>query len=68
MHDASAVGSFQVLKKWWDVLSTLGPMFGYHPKASKTVLVVHPKDEEAAKVVFQESDAERSVSNLKLKH
>ena len=50
--DAFGAGSFKGLRQWWDVLSTLGPSFGYHPKASKTCLVIHPDDEEAAQAVF----------------
>ena len=50
--DAFGAGSFKGLRQWWDALSTLGPSFGYHPKASKTCLVIHPDDEEAAQAVF----------------
>ena len=50
--DASGAGSFKGLRQWWDALSTLGPSFGYHPKASKACLVIHPDDEEAAQAVF----------------
>ena len=50
--DASGAGSFKGLRQWWDALSTLGPSFGYHPKASNTCLVIHSDDEEAAQAVF----------------
>jgi len=53
--DASGAGSLQGLRQWWDVLSTLGPSFGYYPKPSKTCLVIHPQNEEAAKAVFREA-------------
>ena len=29
--DASGAGSTTEIKKWWDVLSTIGPDFGYFP-------------------------------------
>ena len=53
--DASGAGSLQGLRQWWDALSTLGPSFGYYPKPSKTCLVIHPQNEEAAKAVFGEA-------------
>ena len=53
--DASGAGSFRTLKQWWDVLSELGPLFGYFPKASKTCLVVHPEEESTALAMFGSS-------------
>ena len=34
--DATGVGTCSSLRKWWDTLSQFGPLFGYHPNASKT--------------------------------
>ncbi len=33
--DAAAVGKITELRKWWDKLTTAGPVYGYFPKASK---------------------------------
>ena len=53
--DASGGGTCQSLKQWWDALTTLGPAFGYYPKASETWLVLRPENEEEAKTIFHES-------------
>ena len=31
--DATGVDTCSSLKKWWDTLSKLGPLFGYNPNA-----------------------------------
>ena len=41
--DATGVGTCSSLRKWWDTLSKLGPLFGYNPNALKTCLVVKNK-------------------------
>ena len=38
--DSDAVGKLIAVKRWWDELNLLGPMYGYFPNASKTVLIV----------------------------
>ena len=53
--DAAAAGSFVRLRQWWDQLSSLGPLYGYYPNASKTFLVVKNEDEESAKDIFMGS-------------
>jgi len=40
--DATAVGTLQTLKSWWQALSSQGPDYGYFPNALKTVLIVKP--------------------------
>jgi len=50
--DATGVGTCSSLRKWWDTLSQIGPLFGYHPNASKTYLVVKDKYAAAAKCAF----------------
>jgi len=44
--NATGVGTCSSLRKWWDTLSQIGPLFGYHPNYSKTYFVV--KDKYAA--------------------
>ena len=46
--DATGVGKCTALRKWWDTLSQLGPLFDYVPNASKTYLVVKDKYAAAA--------------------
>ena len=51
--DSSGAGSLESLKRWWDRLNAIGPLYGYYPKASKTYLIV--KDSrmlEKAKEIF----------------
>ena len=40
------------MKKWWDLLYNIGPKYGYHPKASKTILIVKNREfyDEAVKL------------------
>ena len=30
--DLAAVGRVEHLRKWWDTLTSIGPLFGYHPQ------------------------------------
>ena len=50
--DAIGVGKCTALRKWWDTLSQLGPLFGYVPNASKTYLVVKDKYAATARRAF----------------
>ena len=50
--DATAASTCQRLHAWWDDLVTLGPAFGYHPKAAKTALLVKEEFVEEAERVF----------------
>ncbi len=40
--DAAAAGKLNALRQWWIRLCEQGPLFGYHPNASKSWLVVKP--------------------------
>ena len=49
-EDASAGGCATGLRRWWDVLQSSGPLFGYYPNPRKTCLIVkseHPRNAEA---------------------
>jgi hypothetical protein len=51
--DGQAVGRFSKLRLWWDELVALGPVYGYYPRASKTVLIVkRPEEMQAAEEAF----------------
>ena len=40
--DAGASGKLVDLKQWWNNLSTIGPEYGYHTKALKSVVITKP--------------------------
>ncbi len=46
--DASASGRLQDLGTWWDKLTSLGPAYGYHTNATKTLLVTTPPHYQSA--------------------
>ena len=50
--DAAAGGKLESLKVWWAALCQTGPMFGYHPKPTKTWVIVKPGKEEEARALF----------------
>jgi hypothetical protein len=50
--DAASGGKLRDIKEWWDQLGEIGPLFGYHPKASKTWLIVKPEFIQKAKDMF----------------
>ena len=51
--DASAGGSVTGLRRWWDVLQSSGPLFGYYPNPSKTWLIVKPEHLQNVETQFQ---------------
>ena len=51
--DATAGGSLNHLKAWWDCISAIGPDYGYYPNASKTWLIVKEASLEEATALFQ---------------
>ena len=38
--DSGSGGKILEMKKWWDVLTSTGPKYGYVPKPSKTIMIV----------------------------
>ena len=54
--DASAGGSLSDLHKWFLLLCSCGPYFGYFPELSKYLLLLHPPDcMRLAKEIFGDS-------------
>ena len=53
--DNSAAGSnLERLKRWWDVLKEIDPLYGYYPNGSKThVFLVKSQHSEAANEIFE---------------
>ena len=54
--DFSAAGSVKNLKYWWDTLCKIGHKFGYYPEASKSFLIVKPKDLDKAETIFKHTN------------
>eukprot|EP00117_Sycon_ciliatum_P027087 scpid42792/ scgid5532/ len=50
--DSAAGGKLRAVRHWWDLLTDLGPHFGYHPNAAKTWLVVKPSSLPEAQEIF----------------
>ena len=63
--DASEAGSTTEIKKWWDVLSTLGPDFGYFPNDKKCWIIAKPAKEENFREVFKETSINVTVQGQK---
>ena len=55
VDDSSAGGQLIDMKTWWDQLCTMGPKYGYFPRASKTILIVKERFEAKAKAIFGKS-------------
>ena len=53
-------GTWKVLR-WWNTLCSKGPALGYHPKPTKSWLVVKPDYEDKARAVFKGSDVNITV-------
>ena len=55
--DSAAAGKTTEVRKWWDELNSVGPKYGYYPKACKTILIVkNPALLEHAIAVFDGTD------------
>ena len=50
--DFSAAGNLQDLRRWWSVVTEIGPKFGCYPKPTKTWLVVKSCASEKVESVF----------------
>ena len=50
--DASDAGELNMIKTWWNHLTTHGPGYGYYPNATKTWLLVKEPFEEKARQLF----------------
>ena len=47
---AVALGTFAILDNYFDFMTRQGPVRGYHPKLTKSVLIVCPENLKAGKV------------------
>ena len=51
--DFTGAGSITNLLHWWNTLTTLGPLFGYHPKPTKCWLIVKPDMKDITLKTFE---------------
>ena len=50
--DATACGTLENVKIWWEELMASGPALGYYPNAKKCWLITKPEKEESAREIF----------------
>ena len=61
--DSSAAGFLEEIRKWWATLNDVGPKFGYHPKPSKTILIVKdPAKFGIAEELFKDTGIKLTLS------
>ena len=53
--DGGAGGKVMRVRKWWDKLVEKGPLYGYHPNPSKSVLLVKPQYHKEAVEAFADT-------------
>ena len=53
--DATGCDKFEALRKWFDMLLKVGPLYGYYPKPSKCILLSKPHLFERAQEIFKDS-------------
>ena len=63
--DACGAGSVLEIKKWWDVLNNLGPVFGYFPNPKKCWIISKPDKEASVKEVFKDTAVNVTVEGQK---
>ena len=51
--DSAARSNLERLRRWWDVLKEIGPLYGYYPNGSKTHVLVKSQHSEAASEIFE---------------
>jgi len=56
--DASATGKIADIREWWESMCTLGPRYGYFPKASKTWLITKNNFHSTAVAAFGDTDVQ----------
>ena len=59
--DATMVGRLRKLRAQWDLVNKVGPPLGYHPKSSKTWLVVKPHLLGKAEIIFKDTGVQISA-------
>ena len=54
--DSSSAGKLAEIRKWWDILCSCGPNFGYHPLPRKTILIAKEEYLDLASQTFEGTD------------
>ena len=60
--DLAGITKLQQLRLWWDNVEKYGPPLGYHPKASKSWLIVKEDMLDDAKVLFDDTNINITTS------
>ena len=63
--DIGGGAKLNVLKKWWRNIEVHGPKFGYHPKASKSWLVVKEEKYQEALNIFADTEIKVTTKGRK---
>ena len=53
--DSAAASVLRRLRRWWDILASDGPAYGYFPNASKSILVVKERCYREALELFSDT-------------
>ena len=53
--DSAAGSSLERLRRWWDWLREIGPLYGYSPNGSKTHVLAKSQHIEAAREIFKDT-------------
>ena len=53
--DSAAASKLEQLRKWWDLLNKIGPLYGYFPNGSKTHILVKPQYINKAKEMLKDT-------------
>ena len=64
--DANGGGRISQLKSWWNILTKIGPSFGYYPNAEKTWLLVKEEHFELATTTFQSTGVQITTEGRQL--
>ena len=63
--DIGGGAKLDILKKWWRNIEVHGPNFGYHPKASKSWLVVKEEKYQEALNIFADTEIKVTTKGRK---
>ena len=63
--DLAGAGKIENLKAWWDEANRIRPMIGYHPKASKSRIIVKEENLERATEIFRHTNIQITTDGRK---
>ena len=63
--DASASGKVSDLRRWWNKLLSIGPLFDYYPNPCKTWLLVKPEHHQTAEECFRGTGVNITTEGLR---